>query len=307
MFYPKPLLPKTLERKYKEAGIGPKKREFLHQFFSAAAIWYGVVQVRDLWEVYRLYTSMETIPKLQRKDLVNFSAIVRREEEAPYYVYEIDELYSEEPRKDLERFVVNKEVTKYHGNNNRIMPLYDLLENRFDKPFYIPEHFSEFLDPKPPKIEKEFREFLGDLEVTRSQTVIRRESSHPQIVPCEHKGEKLRDFDFLDHIERFNYEWLSGDSGYTKGRPKRAAEFLEDHRGPESEKLFRIFKWRLNIGNYTPPEAVKALTDELEEVGVQLNENQFLSLMAMTMHLNNTMHLWCNFGWTPEALGMLML
>lgn len=49
------------------------------------------------------------MPRIHRRDLIAFSSIVRREVQ-PYWVYEIEELYTEEPHNDLDRHIVSKEL-----------------------------------------------------------------------------------------------------------------------------------------------------------------------------------------------------
>ena len=44
---------------------------------------------------------------IHRRDFIAFSSIVRREVQ-PYWVYEIEELYTEEPHNDLDRHIVSK-------------------------------------------------------------------------------------------------------------------------------------------------------------------------------------------------------
>ena len=107
MSYPKPLSEKSLKRLYTQARLSTEACDFLHSLFAACANLYGAIALRDVWSVYRELKS--EAPRIRRQDLVAFSAIVRREVQ-PYQVYEIEELYTEEPHNDLDRHIVSKEL-----------------------------------------------------------------------------------------------------------------------------------------------------------------------------------------------------
>lgn len=68
--------------------------------------------------------------KIQRKDIIAFSLIARREVHN-YCVYEIDELYSAEERSDKNRYVILGEII---GNGKEQM-FYQLDELQEGKPF----------------------------------------------------------------------------------------------------------------------------------------------------------------------------
>lgn len=107
MSYPKPLSEKSLNRLYMQAGLSTETCAFLHSLFAACANLYGTIALRDVWSVYQELKS--DVPRIHRRDLIAFSAIVRREVQ-PYRVYEIEELYTEEPHNDLDRHIVSKEL-----------------------------------------------------------------------------------------------------------------------------------------------------------------------------------------------------
>ena len=92
MSYPKPLSQKTLDKMYKESGLSKEKIEFLGKLFDGAAALYGIITLKDLWNVYKEYAEIVPAIRLHRKDIIAFSSIARREEH-DYYIYEIDELY----------------------------------------------------------------------------------------------------------------------------------------------------------------------------------------------------------------------
>jgi hypothetical protein len=59
--------------------------------------------------VWQIYGELKAAPKLRRKDLLAFSSIVRREEQ-PYYVFEAQEIFDDDSRSELDRFIVSKEL-----------------------------------------------------------------------------------------------------------------------------------------------------------------------------------------------------
>ena len=107
MSYPKPLSEKSLKRLYTQAGLSTEACDFLHSFFAVCANLYGAIALRDVWSVYQKLKS--GAPRIHRRDLIAFSTIVRREVQ-PYRVYEIEELYTEEPHNDLDRHIVSNEL-----------------------------------------------------------------------------------------------------------------------------------------------------------------------------------------------------
>ena len=109
MSYPKPLSQKTLDKMYKESGLSKEKIEFLGKLFDGAAALYGIITLKDLWNVYKEYAEKVPAIRLHRKDIIAFSSIARREEH-DYYIYEIDELYKEKTRTPDERFIIYREV-----------------------------------------------------------------------------------------------------------------------------------------------------------------------------------------------------
>lgn len=122
MSYPKPLSEKSLKRCYQEAGLSDEDVVFLHAFFAACANLYGAISMRSVWDVYR---QLKDAPKLRRKDLLFFSSIVRREKQ-PYYVFEIEELYSDESHNKLNRHIVSGDIvgTGY----GKLMNFYNLMD-----------------------------------------------------------------------------------------------------------------------------------------------------------------------------------
>ena len=78
MAYPRPLSEKTIAKMLTKEGITEKKSEFLHRLFLAAAKLYGVIDLEELWTVYKETAAQNKYPKITRKEYLAFSLIVRR-------------------------------------------------------------------------------------------------------------------------------------------------------------------------------------------------------------------------------------
>ena len=286
MAYPKPLSEKALQRLYKESGLDERAQAFLHDFFAACAKLYGAIELRDAWDVYQQIS--EDKPKLRRKDLIAFSAITRREEQ-PYYVFETEEVYSEEKHNELSRLIVSKELVR--GGYGKFMWLYKVMEQAVNYPPCVPDAFLSYAASKPEKEETEILNFLGQLKVTASKG----KNYHGQVYSCEHKGKRLREFSFLNSDERFEVEYL-------QKRPKQQAAFLADCSGTEAEKILRRLREEDNIGYFSPAESVQHVTEELAEVGVELTLKQAQELTRLMMEFHNHTRHWYIRGWKPVEL-----
>lgn len=88
MAYPKPLSQVNIDKMCREYGLSPMLVETLHRYYEAFAKLYGMVFLNEAWQVIKMLE-----PQIKKKDFINFSSIARRED-LPYYIYEIDEVYS---------------------------------------------------------------------------------------------------------------------------------------------------------------------------------------------------------------------
>lgn len=284
MQYPKPLSEKYIEKLYEQSGLSTDARDFLHRLFAACANLYGAIAMRDVWSIYQ---SLTNAPRLRRKDLLAFASIARREEQ-PYLVFEIDELYKDEPRNELDRHIVSKDLVsngygKYHL-------LYDLMNQIDEKPYCIPDDFLSFAEPTPSGPETALLNFLSGLTSAADECA----PKFGKTIPNENKGRKLGEFSFLNADERFGVEWLK--------RPTEKAAYLEDCSGTEAEKIMRFFKRGENIGRNTPMGTLQWILDELTEVGVQMEEPQVDELLRLINNYHNNSRLWCLSGWKPSEL-----
>ena len=71
----KPLSPKSLEKKYAELGLPKAKTDLLHDYFLCFANLYGMLEVREAWNVFKHFEGN----KIRKKDFIAFSGIVQRD------------------------------------------------------------------------------------------------------------------------------------------------------------------------------------------------------------------------------------
>ena len=285
MAYPKPLAEKSLARLYQQSGISQEQSDYLHSLFLACANLYGAVQLRVIWDVYQ---AQKDAPKLRRKDLIAFSAIVRRETQ-PYYVFEIDELYSEEKRADLSREVVSAQLIGF--GYGRLNSYYSLIESIGREPYFVPDDVLQYATQQPTKEELNLLDFLNELKVTAKEC--RPKYGNPY--PCENRGKRLREFSFLNSHERFEEEYLTKNHGALQNFRERVA-------GSEAEKVLRQY-WRSeNISPLRFGSQIESVTEELAEVGVELSDSQVEKLVQLLTDYHNNSHLWCLSGWAPSEL-----
>ena len=297
MSYPKPLSEKTLQKMYVTAGIDEKMSEFLHTFFAAAANLYGAVTMRDLWQVYREQSRKEDWPVVKKKDVLAFSEITRREPDQPYYVYEIDELYCEEPREALDRFLIRKDVIWCRGSR-ALEPFWKMTELQMDKPFFMPDQYLSYANMKRTPEEEALLSFVGNLKVTAKTSMV-----YKREFECVHYGEYLKDFEGRLHDEQWMIDYYGGKvKDGPKGNARMVAELEEEYSGIFSERLVKEYMWRASTGWTDMNMSLKALTDALDEIGVRLSRKQLEKLLELVMNAHNNSNLMCNRGWKPTEL-----
>lgn len=290
MAYPKPLSEKNILKMYKEAGISDDMKAYYHDVFQACANLYGAIDFRNLWKLLKeLEKKDPSLPKTKRKDFLAFSSIARREEQ-DYYVYEIDELYSEEPRDEMDRHIVSKQLVG--SGYGKMFGFYQLMDNAHDKPIFMPEDLLYYADPHMSEAEAGLTVFISDLKSVADECT----SKYGESIPNENKGKTLREFIFLNSNERFDLE-------YYKGKPGIVKSILEDAGDSEAEKIIKKFKYWENIGSIAFTRIIQLIIDELEEAGVRVREKEWRTLIGLITEYHNTSHLWCLSGWAPSDLG----
>ena len=298
MTYPKPLSVKTIERMYRESGLTQEQREFLSGLFEGASFLYGVIQLKDLWSVYRELTGKIDAVKLQRKDIYAFSSIARREEHS-YRIYEIDEFYTEEKRSDGERFLVLNEIVDDTGRD----VFYHLVEEQDGKPFYVPENLLSIKGHIISEEEKMLRKYLDNL-VSTSDTIAPLPGNSGIREPSPYKGKKLSSFIHLSKYDKFEIQWLSGEVNC--GRKTRSEKELEAYRKkvevPYSERIMVDLRMEAFTGWLVAQEMIKIFLDKLTEVGVEMSVVEANHLMSLVSDFINSSRLYANRGWTPKEL-----
>ena len=288
MSYPKPLSQKSIEKLYRESGFAQEKIRFLHDFFAACVNLYGAISLRDAWVVYR---KLESVPRIQRKELFAFSSIARREAQ-PYYVFEIEEIYPDEPHNASDCHIVSKDLVG--SGYYRFEQLNNLFDQVSVREYCVPEDFLSFANPQPTTAETDLFAFLSSLVSTADTCA----PNHGKAIPNVHKGKKLDEFSFLNASERFEAEWLNK-------QPSAKAVFLEECSGSEAEKIMRFYKKAENIGFMTPTDVLQYTLDELNEAGVEMNVRQIEKLANLITEYHNGSRLWCTAGWKPEELATM--
>ncbi len=298
MTYPKPLSEKTLERMYRESGLKEEQIKFLSGLFEGASSLYGVIQLKDLWNVYRELSDKTDTVKLQRKDIYAFSSIARREEHS-YRIFEIDEFYTKEKRSDGERFLVLNEINDDMGRD----VFYNLVEQQNGKPFYVPEDLASISGHVISKEEKALRDYLENL-VSTADTIPPLSGNRSIMETSPYKGKKLSDFIHLSRHDRFEIQWLSGE--VEGGRKTKNEKLLEAFRKsvevPYSERIMVNLRLEAFTLWLTAQEMISYFFDKLTEVGVEMPLDKANCLMSLVSDFINSSRLYANRGWTPKEL-----
>lgn len=297
MAYPKPLSEKSIARMYADSKLTEEKIEFLRKFFDGCAALYGSICLNDMWEVYKELSEKKDVVKLQRKDIIEFSSIARREVH-DYCVYEIDELYSAEKRADKERYVILRDIVERAS----LRVFYQLDEMQQGRPWYVPENLLSFKEYIVTSQEKKLIEYIENLKAT--SPIIKNKWNDKLNKPSPHKGKKLKDFSYLSPAEEFEIEWLSGkhEHGPKKCQQKKLDEYMATVQGTFAEKIFRSLRFGLFTGWSQFMELIKRTMDDLAEAGVEFTMDEANKFMQLIQEFVNNSHLYINRGWTPSEL-----
>ncbi len=297
MAYPKPLSEKSITRMYADSKLTQEKIDFLRNFFDGCAALYGSICLNDMWDVYKELSEKTEVVKIQRKDIIDFSSIARREVH-DYCVYEIDELYSAEKRSDIHRYVILAEIISLA----KLQVFYQLDEMQQGRPWYVPGNLLTFKGHVVTPQEKNLIEYIENLKAT--SPVIKNKWNEKLTKPSPHQGKKLKDFSFLSPDEEFDIEWLSGkhEHGPKKCQQKKLDEFMATVQGTFAEKIFRDLRFGLFTGWRQFMDQIKRTMDDLAEAGVEFTVDEANQFMQLIQDFSNNSHLYVNRGWTPFAL-----
>lgn len=263
MAYPKPLSQKSIDKMFMDWN--PETVAVLHRYFMAFADLYGSIQLKDAWKVFKQFE-----PKIHKKQFIEFSSIVRRED-VPYYIYEIDELYCDERRLDTERFIVHKDlVMNGYGKLSRI---YDLHEAQLGKPYYSQ---SDLLTVAAHRHhDTELRDFVNNMTFTKGSQ----------------NGKTFAQAAFITKDEQFDLDYHKSES--TRKKIQERAD------RPFSEKFMR----RIVLMTEFSDNPIISVTHFLENNDYEFeSEKQAESFFHLLQNFMNNSHLWRNCGFTPSEL-----
>lgn len=263
MAYPKPLSQKSIDKMFKDWN--PDTIAVLHRYFKAFADLYGSIQLKDAWKVLKQFE-----PKIHKKQFIEFSSIVRRED-VPYYIYEIDELYCDERRLDTERFIISKDlVTNGFGKLSRV---YDLHEDQIGKPYYSKSDLLTVAEHR--HHDTELRDFVNKMTFTKGSQ----------------KGKTFAQAVFITKDEQFDLDYYKSETTRKKIQEKADRTF--------SEK----FMSRLVLMTEFSDNPIISSTHFLENNDYEFeSEEQAESFFHLLQDFVNNSHLWRNCGFTPSEL-----
>ncbi len=297
MAYPKPLSEKTLARLYDKAGLKREQIDFLRKFFPACANLYGTVFAEDAWSIYQELSSKTETVKLHRRDMYASLAIMRREN-LPFYVFEIDEIYCDEPRLDKMRTVVLRDLVS--SGYNKFRDVYKVHELSVGKPFYVPKDLLSFTSMPETDEERRLLKLLNNLKSTCPEYT----SFFGETRKCPYNGKYLREFSYIDEFDEHELKWLRGEVEGHKGNPKKAEELETKLKSvTAAQYLIDGIKRKNSVGYDEANDLTDSFFEDLTAMGVMLSgKYQLNTLIEAIYDMCNNQHLWCNHGWTPNAL-----
>lgn len=302
MAYPTPLSEKTLKKQYAETGLPESTVLFAKDFCSAAANLYGAIIAQDLWTIYREYTKSWKVPPMHKRDLITLLKIFRRES-VSFYVYAIDELYSQELPDDKLTVIVTKELEPPEKTHYSHELIFEVLHKSANTPWFIPEDLQEFLSYKdnvPSAAESEILKKLGKLKST--EPTYENPYTHENL-PCRYTGKRLSEIIYISDEDQRRLDYLSGKIGGKKPQEKKFLAFEASlTRFTAPERLLHDFSLSSKADLSRPLQSAKALTLDLEQMGVILTSRQLQELIRLLMDYHNNLHLWVLAGWTPDEL-----
>ena len=296
MPYPKPLSQKSIDRLYSEANLDDNQVCFIRNFVTACANLYGAIFADAAWRVYlELSKKTETV-RLHRRDMYAALGILRREA-VPFYVFEVDEVYSEENREDKFRLIASRELVG--TGQRRFSELYSVMENAAGRTHYVPQNLLDYVVMPKSKYELELLKVPEDLKCTASEY----ETAWGTVIHCKYKGKHLKEFSYIGDYEEFELQRLHGEIEGYKGDEKKAAEFEKKINSINAAQyLLNRLKRYNTIGDLSPSKIIQYFIEDLSEMGVEPSIKKMNDIMNAVMNMFNNQHLWCLSGWTPTEL-----
>ena len=269
MSYPKPLSTKSIEKLF--ASWNPHTVEVLHTYYEAFANLYGSIQLKNAWQIFKKFQ-----PKIRKQQFMDFASIVRRED-VPYYIFEVNEIYSEEKPSDTERYIVNKDVI--HSGYGKFRFLYDLDEAQYGKPFYA---LPDLLEAAAHRLyDQELRVFINNMIFSDG----------------EHAGKRFSEVIIITKSEQFDIDYYSKNKAKTK-------QLYDKANISVAEKLMKKIVWWLEFARQP---IFSPIARFLNEIGyVFESEEQAQQFFKLLQDFANNSHLWKNCGFTPNQMHSVM-
>lgn len=263
MAYPKPLSQKNIDKLFKDWN--PDTVSVLHRYFKAFSDLYGSIQLKDAWKIFKKFE-----PKIHKKQFIEFSTIVRRED-VSYYIYEIDELYCDERRLDTERFIIHKDLIM--SGYGKLRMVYDLHELQLDKPYYAKNDLLSVAAHR--HYDEELSAFVNKMMFTKG----------------ERKGKSFAQAVFITKDEQFDLDYYKSAAARKKIQEKADRPF--------SEKFMSRLVLMAEFSDNPIVSALHFLNENNYEFETEEQAKTFFSLLQDFI---NKSHLWCNCGFTPNEL-----
>lgn len=258
---PKPLSQKSIQKMLD--GWKPETVQKLYAYYSAFSNLYGVIMLSDAWKIIKQYE-----PKIHKKEFIGFSSIARRDT-VPYYVLEMNELYSGETKVyDENRFIVNKELVL--DGYYRFSNVYRLEEMQMERPYYCPERLLDFADNADSKQWNLLCDYIREIK--------------------NKDGVKLSELFVLYGDDKFILEYYQSQ--------RKKDEILKRAEIPVSERLIKKIKLDMHLGI----NSMLYLQSRIKELGIDLSFEKYEEFLRLLTDANNYSNLWANSGWTPVSL-----
>jgi hypothetical protein len=267
---PKPLSEKSIQKML--SGWKPATVDKLHAYFAAFANFFGSLTLEEAWVLFKTYES-----GVKKKEFFEFSSIARREE-LPYYILEIDEVYSDEKRSMEERIIAHKSLVG--EGYNRFFFLVNLENFIYDNNlgFYLPDDILKYVDHDgldENEFWKEFSDLINSLKT-------------PSGVPL---GESTE----LTRTEKFDLE-------YYKAEYKKKKLQEEFNSSPLGHRLLEKYKSAFHMGWAKPEYVFK----DMEDNDIELTEFDKKRIENLFKQIFDTACLWCNRGLSkPNMLNII--
>lgn len=304
--YPKPLLQKTLEKRYQK--FNPETREFLRKFFTASAKLYGAVFLDDLHEIYKNLVQERQAKGLDEKayvegitwdEFVDFSSVARRDGDVNFYVYELQELFSDETNSMGDRMVILKELVG--RGYYKFGDLYNLLDNQGDKDFFIPTKFLDYAQDVMTPAGKKLLKFINGLKSTASKvSMLFDDIDKGAVINNKFRGSYLKNIHSILRRDEILVNNL--DESEIAISDKRRIFNIDGTYRSFAEQMFSMIVDSEQTAYYRPADELRFYVGELNRMGVELNGKQMNEFVQLVSEYHNTIRLRVNRGYTALEL-----